>query len=106
MRYAESLHYAVERPWLILFDQEQYPGPFVKAAALMEAIIQRHPFTDGNKRTGYLAGITQLEVINGETVEAEPSEVASICLAVEAKQVTVTELAWWMWDRAVPVIWS
>jgi death on curing protein len=104
MRYVETLHYAVERPFLTLFDQEQYPGSFVKAAVLMEAIIQGHPFTDGNKRTGYLAGITQLELLNGETVEAEVSEVESVCLAVEAGQITLTELAWWMWDRAVPVI--
>jgi len=101
MRYEDALHYSAERPFLVLFDQEQYPGPFLKAAALIEAIIQRHPFTDGNKRTGYLAGITLLELLTGLTVEANADEVETVCLAVEDKQMTAEELATWMEERAI-----
>ena len=36
--YEQSLHYAVERLFLVLYDQEQSPGPFRKVAVLMEAI--------------------------------------------------------------------
>jgi death-on-curing protein len=46
-RYPGSLHYAVDRPFLTLFGEEQSPGPFLKAAVMMENIIQGHPFTDG-----------------------------------------------------------
>jgi death-on-curing protein len=102
MRYEETLHYAVERPFLVLYDQEQYPGPFLKAAVLMEAIIQRHPFTDGNKRTGYLAGITLLELLTGLTVEANRDEVETVCLAVEDEQMTAQGLALWMDVRTAP----
>jgi len=101
MRYEESLHYAVERPFLVLYDQEQYPDSFLKSAILMEAIIQRHPFTDGNKRTGYLAGITLLELLTDLTVEAGKDEVESVCLTVEDEQMTAQELALWMRERAV-----
>jgi death-on-curing protein len=102
MRYEETLHYAVERPFLVLYGQEQYPGPFLKSAILMEAIIQRHPFTDGNKRTGYLAGITLLELLTGLTVEADEDEVENVCLVVEGEQMTAQELALWIGDRTIP----
>ena len=102
MRYEETLHYAMERPFLVLYDQEQYPGPFLKSAVLMEAIIQRHPFTDGNKRTGYLGGITLLELLSGLTVEADKDEVEYVCLAVEDERMTAEELALWMEERAIP----
>jgi hypothetical protein len=37
MRYEQSLHYAVDKPFLVLYDQEQFPDNFLKAAVLMEA---------------------------------------------------------------------
>src|SRR5215203_5297404 len=75
MRYEESLHYVVDKPFLVLYGREQFPGNFLKAAVLMEAIIRGHPFTDGNKRTGYLSGITLLELLSGVTVEADDDEI-------------------------------
>ena len=37
------------------FDKKElYPEPFSKAAALIESILINHPFTDGNKRIGYV----------------------------------------------------
>jgi len=37
------------------FDQnELYPSPIDKAAALIESLISNHPFIDGNKRIGYV----------------------------------------------------
>jgi death-on-curing protein len=92
----------VDRPFLTLFGEEQYPGPFLKAAVMMENIIQGHPFTDGNKRTGYLAGITLLELLTGLTVEATDEEIVGICLSVEAKETSVQGLADWMEAHAVP----
>lgn len=86
---------------MTLFGVEQYPGPFLKAAVIMENIIQGHPFTDGNKRTGYLAGLTLLELLTGFTVEAGDDEVAEICLKVEDKRMPAEELAAWMEDHAV-----
>lgn len=96
------LPYAVDKPFLVLFDQEQYPDPFLKAAVLMETINQGHPFTDGNKRTGYLAGITMLELLTSLTIEASDDEIANISLAVENGRVSVQELASWMEEHAVP----
>ena len=104
MRYEESLHYAVHRPFLVLYGKEQFPDPFLKSAVLMQAIVQGHPFTDGNKRTGYLAGITMLELLTGVTVEADDSQIVEVCLAVEAKRMSAEELASWMSEHAEPIV--
>lgn len=36
---------------------DPHPSPFDKAAMLLRGITQGHPFTDGNKRTGFLVAI-------------------------------------------------
>jgi prophage maintenance system killer protein len=36
---------------------DPHPSPFNKAAMLQRGITQGHPFTDGNKRTGFLVAI-------------------------------------------------
>lgn len=104
IRYAESLHYIVDKPFLVLFDEEQYPDPFLKAAVMMESLNRGHCFTDGNKRTGYLAGITLLELLVGLTVEADKDEVERVSLAVEAKELSTEELASWMSDHSEPTV--
>lgn len=104
MRYPETLYYAAERPFLVLFGQEQYPCAFLKAAVLTERIIRGHPFTDGNKRTGYLAGITLLELLMDLTVEADKEQVVKVCLSVESERMSAQELAEWMGDHADPVV--
>lgn len=48
---AGALEYVCEKPFLQLFNQEQYPDIFHKAAVLMFAIARGHYFYDGNKRT-------------------------------------------------------
>jgi death-on-curing family protein len=67
VRDRESLHAAIERPWQASFGREHFSSPFEKAAALMESIIRRHPFVDGNKRTAtasasYLPSTFDIEV--------------------------------------------
>ena len=44
-----------KRPAEDVYGFKPFPTIFMKAAALMEAIIQWHPFVDGNKRTALTA---------------------------------------------------
>lgn len=44
-----------KRPAEEVYDFKPFPTIFMKAAALMEAIIKWHPFVDGNKRTALAA---------------------------------------------------
>lgn len=41
--------------------QDPHPSPFDKAAMLWRGITQGHPFTDGNKRTGFLIAVYYLD---------------------------------------------
>lgn len=54
IRDLSMLESALERPYSGIEDQEFYPGPEEKAAAIIESIVKNHPFKDGNKRTGYV----------------------------------------------------
>jgi len=42
--------------------EEPHPCPFDKAAMLLRGITQGHPFTDGNKRTGFLVAALYLDL--------------------------------------------
>lgn len=57
---------ALARPATSYADTELYPSIFEKAAALLEALTQNHPFTDGNKRTAYTCTYLFLK-LNGWT---------------------------------------
>ncbi len=46
------------------FDEDAYPDLWTKAAALLQSILNNRALVDGNKRLGWLATATFLE-ING-----------------------------------------
>ena len=48
-----SFESALARPFQSFGNEELYPSPILKAAALLESILINHPFIDGNKRTAY-----------------------------------------------------
>ncbi|MDP8258918.1 MAG: type II toxin-antitoxin system death-on-curing family toxin, partial [Candidatus Aadella gelida] len=64
MRDEGLLESAVFRPRGIVFGQEAYPDFFEKCAVLGYALIQNHPFVDGNKRTGF-ASMHLMLLMNG-----------------------------------------
>jgi len=94
VRDRESLLAAIERPWQATFGQEHFSSPFEKAAALMESIIRRHPFVDGNKRTA-TASASYLLSTFGYEVEAEQQELEDFALRVAEGSVEITEIALW-----------
>jgi death-on-curing protein len=49
-----SLLAALARPFQTFDQNELYPTPTEKAAAIFESLIINHPFIDGNKRTAYV----------------------------------------------------
>lgn len=77
----DDLAAAVERPMATAFGEDLYPSLSAKAAALMHSIITRHPFLDGNKRTGLTAAIVFLAV-NGVTARADQDALYDLTLAV------------------------
>jgi len=78
---------------------EFYPTPFAKAAAIMESIIQRHPFVDGNKRTGLLAAAFSLDEA-GYDLEASQQELTDVAIEVTDHLLDVDDLSRWLEERS------
>src|SRR5919112_5835074 len=91
VRDEEILLAAIDRPWQASFGQEHFVSPFEKAAALMEFIIRRHPFADGNKRTA-TASASYLLSTFGQEIEAEQRELEDFAVSVAEGNV---EIALW-----------
>lgn len=75
------LESAVARPRAMFDNQELYKGIFEQAAALMELLINNHPFLDGNKRTGIACAVLFLKQ-NGIGFSARNSDLEKFTLRV------------------------
>ncbi len=58
------LESAIARPFQTFNDEDLYPSPISKVAAVGESLIINYPFLDGNKRTGILVMIALLKEYN------------------------------------------
>jgi death-on-curing protein len=65
------------------------------AAAYAHGIVQNHPFLDGNKRTGFMAAATFLEV-NGLEFTASEADVVIATLALADRKMSEKEYAVWL----------
>lgn len=99
--YESGLYSSVERPWASYFGEIQYPSPYDKAAALMEAIINWHVFQNGNKRTALIAGDSLLRLLISKEIQATTKEEVELTEAIEDGRMGVTELAVWLEQHSV-----
>lgn len=65
------------------------------AAAYAFGLVRNHPYRDGNKRIGFLAMATFLE-LNGYALTATESDVVAAILALAAGNTTEEEFAAWV----------
>jgi death-on-curing protein len=77
------------------------PDIFVLAAAYLYGIARNHPFSDGNKRTGFLAAFTFL-LLNGYLVEASQADIIIFVLAVAAGEIDEDGATRFLRDVSVP----
>ncbi len=89
------LHSAVERQKATFEGQDLYPTIFLKAGALLQSICLNHAFSDGNKRTAWIATIRFLW-INGYHLKAEIKEGADFMLWVDNTHPTLKEISKWL----------
>jgi len=94
LRDLSSLLSAVGRPQASFDDEDLYPDLFTKAAALMDSLINNHPFVDGNKRTGIAAGALFLRA-NGARLQVSNAELEQFTLEVAQSKHTIEEIALW-----------
>jgi death-on-curing protein len=72
---------------------------FEKAAALMESLINKHPFVDGNKRTGITCAVLFLKQ-NGISFSAKNAELEKFTLRVASSNAGRSEIAKWLKKRS------
>lgn len=87
------LEAAAARPRASPFGEDAYPDPWTKAAALLQSVVKDHPLVDGNKRLGWLATATFLELNGVEVTEATNDHVYELVIRAAAGQLGVDDIA-------------
>ena len=96
LRDSGALEAALARP----LNLEAYGRPDIAdlAAAYIYGLARSHAFTDGNKRTAWVAGRLFL-ADNGARLEFDPYDAIRLMEGVAADKVSETELAAWLRSR-------
>ena len=92
IRDAAALQSCVAQPQTAVFGKERFPTHHEKAAAYCFFIIRNHPFVDGNKRTGLLAGLHFL-LKNGVTPVFDQDEAYALLSGVASGEAGLETLA-------------
>jgi death on curing protein len=91
---------AVAQPRAGFGGKDLYPELADKAAALAYSLVKNHPFSDGNKRTGYAAMMVFLSR-NGHTIRSSIDERESVFLQFAAGQLDRETFVMWVHDRII-----
>lgn len=100
VRDVPALESAVAQPRSTFGGSELYPSLEEKGAALAFALIQNHPFFDGNKRIGH-AALEAFLMLNGHELNADVAESEAMILGVAASERSRDELLEWIRERVV-----
>ena len=94
-----ALEAALARP----LNKAAYGAPdlFELAAAYLYGTARNHPFSDGNKRTGFLAAFSFL-ILNGFLIEASQADIIAFVLAVAAGEIDEEGATRFLRDVSVP----
>jgi death-on-curing protein len=72
---------------------DAYPNLWLKAAALLDSIVNNHPLIDGNKRLGWLATAVFLELNDLSVVDASNDAVFDLVIGVASSNMPLDEIA-------------
>ena len=89
------LEAAAAAPQVSMFGADIYPDLPGKAAALCDAIVRAHPFSDGNKRVGLVA-LDLFLARNGATLTATNDQAYTTIMALAQGQLSREELTAWI----------
>ena len=84
---------AIARPQTTVGGEDAYPTVWLKAAALLQSVVNNHALVDGNKRLGWLATAVFL-AINGSSVAGASNEaVFDLVMDVAASAHPIEQIA-------------
>jgi death-on-curing protein len=97
-----TLQSAVAQPKATFGGVDLHPTLVEKAAALCLALVQGHPFVDGNKRVGHAAMETFL-VLNGTEIDAPTDAQERLMLDLAAGRLDRSQLTDWLRQHLKPL---
>ena len=97
-----ALESAVAQPKVTFGGSDLYPSLAEKAAVLCLALVQGHPFVDGNKRTGH-AAMEIFLVLNGHEIDASADAQERIMLDLAAGRLNHHQLTNWVDQHLKPL---
>ena len=83
------------------FAYAEHPDIVELAAFYTDGIVRNHPFIDGNKRTGFVAGILFLE-LNGYRFTASEEDAARAVLDLAASSINAATYATFIRSNTTP----
>lgn len=98
VRDLNMLLLAVSGPQASFNGQDLYPDLFHKAAALLDSLINNHPFVDGNKRTG-IASAALFVQANGYRLNVSNLELEKFTLDVAQALRSIEDITAWFQDH-------
>jgi len=101
LRDLALLESAVAQPQASFDGKDLYPGLFEKAAALLDSLVNNHPFVDGNKRVEITAAGLFLN-LNGYRIRASQAELEAFTLRVATVHPPIEELVNWLRIHSQP----
>jgi len=102
IRDVGSLLAALARPYMTFDQQELYPNPSEKAAAIFESLIINHPFIDGNKRiANFLLRLTLLEF--DWDILSFDDERYKMTIDASSGTIRFDEIKQWIEDRLIKI---
>jgi death-on-curing protein len=84
---------AVARPQTSIGGDDAYPTIWLKAAALLQSIVDNHALIDGNKRLGWLATAVFLEINDASVAAASNDDVYDLVMEIAARASTTEGIA-------------
>lgn len=84
---------AIARPQTTVGGEDAYPTVWLKAAALLQSVVNNHALVDGNKRLGWLATAVFLEINGSSVARASNEAVYDLVIDVAASAPPIEQIA-------------
>src|ERR1700761_3352395 len=92
---------ALARPFTSFDQQDLYPTPIEKAAAIFESVIINHPFIDGNKRIAYV--LMRLTLTKEFDIVATQEEKYEMTIAASKGELNIDQISGWIRNRSTKI---
>jgi death-on-curing protein len=93
---------ALARPFMTFDQQDLYPTPSGKAAAIFESMVINHPFLDGNKRIAFFLLCLILSDYDLD-ISANDSERYDFTIAASMGEIAFDQIKAWIDSKLISI---